>query len=69
METRKIFCKKLSSARNIAFDTMALLDRLEAEMNKDSATPADISAMARIIRLLTECNNRAAGYAESKFDM
>lgn len=66
MDYRKEFQRKLSSARSIAFDVMAILDRLEAEMDKGSATQEDISRMNYYCDILSECDNAISGYAAGK---
>jgi len=68
MDSKKEFRRSLSAARSIAFDLMAALDRLEAEMDKDSATWADVGTMNDIIKMLASAGGAISGYVNAALD-
>ena len=66
MDKRKEFCRKLAHARDLAFSVDAILDRLEAEMDKDDACWGDVGMMGDFCHALEELMAEVEPYVEQK---
>lgn len=64
MDCKKEFKRKLSSAESVAFDILAMLNRIEAEYDASQADWGDVGTMNDFCARLKEIKEEISPYVE-----